>query len=487
MSCIEPGEVVIVPRRPDGDPATDLDIEFPVVFSARELFSAQEVSVPADVSLPFIVEVLVGQEVEYAASINSHGAVVAVPNFKVSLTGPTFDLSPRYLSSIESLFERDAHDGTGVSVAIIDEHVGTAAAVEYDVSRPGQSSTNRHTSQPSHGGVIGRIIGHIAPGARIESYALGSSLNIGGVVTALALARSLSPGAAIINMSFALSCEPKPCANCGQPGFSSIHVSQLEFLFTGAVYTGPQPLLVAAAGNNRAGVAMPARFEGVLAVSAYEPPIGETPAYVKHLAATPSLVVAPGSARSGDNWVTKSPVRMGGTSFSAAVVSGIAARYASASPLASAFVASPDASALLPWSWRNELLARIFKSATTDISGFDPARHGRGLARYDSRWIRSSITAVGNRAPTAVYSEFASGFDELRQHAYALWEAEGRPNGRALDHWLRAKRACGVPDGVFLPEERATASRPAVLEPRRSTTDARPRPEVLEQTIDELS
>lgn len=24
--------------------------------------------------------------------------------------------------------------------------------------------------------------------------------------------------------------------------------------------------------------------------------------------------------------------------------------------------------------------------------------------------------------------------------AYAMWEAEGRPDGRALDHWLRAER-----------------------------------------------
>jgi Protein of unknown function (DUF2934) len=29
--------------------------------------------------------------------------------------------------------------------------------------------------------------------------------------------------------------------------------------------------------------------------------------------------------------------------------------------------------------------------------------------------------------------------------AYALWEAEGRPDGRALNHWLAAERECRTP------------------------------------------
>lgn len=27
----------------------------------------------------------------------------------------------------------------------------------------------------------------------------------------------------------------------------------------------------------------------------------------------------------------------------------------------------------------------------------------------------------------------------IRQRAHAMWEAEGRPPGRELDHWLRAE------------------------------------------------
>ena len=29
--------------------------------------------------------------------------------------------------------------------------------------------------------------------------------------------------------------------------------------------------------------------------------------------------------------------------------------------------------------------------------------------------------------------------DELRVIAYRIWEDEGRPEGRALDHWLKAE------------------------------------------------
>jgi len=28
---------------------------------------------------------------------------------------------------------------------------------------------------------------------------------------------------------------------------------------------------------------------------------------------------------------------------------------------------------------------------------------------------------------------------EIAKHAYTIWESEGRPSGRDLDHWLRAE------------------------------------------------
>jgi Protein of unknown function (DUF2934) len=29
----------------------------------------------------------------------------------------------------------------------------------------------------------------------------------------------------------------------------------------------------------------------------------------------------------------------------------------------------------------------------------------------------------------------------IEEHAYSLWEADGRPDGRALEYWLRAEQA----------------------------------------------
>ena len=29
----------------------------------------------------------------------------------------------------------------------------------------------------------------------------------------------------------------------------------------------------------------------------------------------------------------------------------------------------------------------------------------------------------------------------IQEHAYSLWEADGRPEGRALEYWLRAEQA----------------------------------------------
>ena len=49
----------------------------------------------------------------------------------------------------------------------------------------------------------------------------------------------------------------------------------------------------------------------------------------------------------------------------------------------------------------------------------------------------------------------------ISARAYALWEAEGRPEGRALNHWLAAESECRAPARDEAPATPA-ASRPAV-------------------------
>lgn len=39
----------------------------------------------------------------------------------------------------------------------------------------------------------------------------------------------------------------------------------------------------------------------------------------------------------------------------------------------------------------------------------------------------------------------------VRRRAYAIWEQEGRPEGQAWDHWLRAKNEANGDDAGDLP------------------------------------
>jgi len=48
----------------------------------------------------------------------------------------------------------------------------------------------------------------------------------------------------------------------------------------------------------------------------------------------------------------------------------------------------------------------------------------------------------------------------IRERARELWEAEGRPTGRALDHWLQAEREVRVDAETALGGLRAPMRRP---------------------------
>jgi hypothetical protein len=39
----------------------------------------------------------------------------------------------------------------------------------------------------------------------------------------------------------------------------------------------------------------------------------------------------------------------------------------------------------------------------------------------------------------------------IRERAYAIWEEEGRPQGRDVDHWLRAETEIGPGDASGIP------------------------------------
>jgi hypothetical protein len=62
-----------------------------------------------------------------------------------------------------------------------------------------------------------------------------------------------------------------------------------------------------------------------------------------------------------------------------------------------------------------------------------------------------------------------------RETAYQLWEREGRPEGRALDHWLWAVEQTGAPSPVqlLLDEEKVLEGRPDADMPAILTKDVK--------------
>jgi hypothetical protein len=49
----------------------------------------------------------------------------------------------------------------------------------------------------------------------------------------------------------------------------------------------------------------------------------------------------------------------------------------------------------------------------------------------------------------------------IRERAYAIWDANGRPEGRAQEHWLMAEHELQSTDGH--PTSKTTATRAAVV------------------------
>ena len=71
-----------------------------------------------------------------------------------------------------------------------------------------------------------------------------------------------------------------------------------------------------------------------------------------------------------------------------------------------------------------------------------PPRRASIAANEGAEAERSSkLGAPGEAAGDidAVIAEHVEDEAEIRQRAHAIWDAEGRPSGRELEHWLRAR------------------------------------------------
>jgi len=57
---------------------------------------------------------------------------------------------------------------------------------------------------------------------------------------------------------------------------------------------------------------------------------------------------------------------------------------------------------------------------------------------------------------------------KIRDRAYALWEAEGRPHGREHQHWLTAEREIGSDKPGDDAAGKAKAARKPPVRPRKA-------------------
>jgi len=96
--------------------------------------------------------------------------------------------------------------------------------------------------------------------------------------------------------------------------------------------------------------------------------------------------------------------------------------------------------------------------------------------------LQSPVLLIGDMATVLAPMEkwmIEHGYDEhhaVRERAYFIWEHEGRPEGRAYDHWLLAltDEFAGQDDDGFLEdEEKVLAGRPDANMPALLTKDVR--------------
>jgi hypothetical protein len=295
---------------------------------------------------------------------------------------------------------------------------------------------------------VASIIHQIAPGAQIFSIkVMDRTGDLMSLITGMYLAETfIQPH--IYNLSLKVECDGEKCRKCGyfkhdpylewQTGqlFSAFQQSQIRF--------NAAPLIVAAAGNYTEKLPVPARLPSVLAVGAFDFGRGTLADYCQYRSIVPDrFILAPGGTNAGAEAIAmKSGFgREGyyGTSFAAAFVSGVAARYA----CQICFPTGIDANYI--WHCLNG-------SANRDFPGYQINKHGMGLVKYDLH-IRAALPEHLEfylQTPTpAIHT-----IDDLRlavqRKAYDFWQQKGQPQGDALSHWLRAKQEVGVPEDLVL-------------------------------------
>jgi hypothetical protein len=490
-NCFEPGRIIILPfvggpkevLLPSGEdqqPEVIATVDDYLNYYGIPAMGFQEENEPrrergSPSGRPFLLRVPVGQELEAAEHFRGQRNVRASsPNFYVNAVQSGVTIQHAAITDAIRRLNAMATApgcGEGVRVAILDTGLdpklhppelpkGRAFPVEqYDIDKPRKPTSLR--DPVGHGTLVACIIRQIAPAVAILPVkVMEDTGTVWSVVCGLFVAEArYRPD--IYNLSLQVKCDVKRCAFCKRG--PSILPAHLELLFSSFLPSGesgrPAPLIVAAAGNNARQIQIPAIFPDVLAVGAYNVTNYSTPDYSMYESVPAArFILAPGGLKQRDQCFAIKPSEpcqhletfFYGTSFSAAYVSGIAARYLCAALGGGCSVPQPVP--LPPSTWGREfILDCLAASADRSFTGFTPLRHGLGVVRYDC-----------NIAQDTLAKWYAGGANERRQlfvsfhreellsavsgKAFELYESEGRPEGRAVAHWQRAKAVLGLAD-----------------------------------------
>tara|TARA_R110000851_G_scaffold65309_1_gene148428 strand:- start:281 stop:1519 length:1239 start_codon:yes stop_codon:yes gene_type:complete len=412
MNCFEPGRIVVGPGpewSPDGELQLreELGDDFEVLHDVGDILRANDVSIGEEFSkfknrLPFVARVPEGSEETIAVKLRndkfSRGRIdVAVPDYLVRPSAVININNQNILTAINSAKANIAGSGCGsnCTIGIIDSGFDGSSSFASqgsvlrqlnarDPLNPGTS----HGDITGHGTLVTHIVHQIAPAAKIVPVkAFDTDGTLSDVLAGLYLAHAAGP-CDVMNLSFSMSCDPDHCDVCNSPLEAAMNIKQLKFFFQNFLDFAGDVILIAAAGNNRSKVAIPAAFEKVIAVGSYH---FNTLAPVSAYNAVPSdrFILGPDGAKIlGEELASRPGLRQNdllhGTSFSTAFVSGVAARIVCGLKGGPCPHGSHAKHFSRPGSSNSDMvLDELAQKADRSWSGFDASLHGLGQLRLN--------------------------------------------------------------------------------------------------------
>lgn len=407
MDCFLPGRVLLAPQEfgiteIESRIAEEIGLPFHIEFGIDEIvkrYSERRIfeGKPAidRFPLPIVGRVPEGAEQDAAARLLKLKVVgAACPDYRVDMSAAAAINAPAIDRAITEINAMPVSPscGSGAIVGVLDSGVDAGALtdptrlfhIQFDVTDP-YDRGRQPTDRVGHGTLVAAIIQKLAPAADLLSIRISNgSSSLSGAIAGLYLAAE--NGCNIINMSFSVSCDARPCGVCRTPSASPASVPQMAYFFDRFRQAYPDCVLIAAAGNREGyrdpPVAMPAVFSGLIAVGQVND-TGTGPSANSLYGEVPAdrYVLAPGGSRDLTNALaTVQPYSKSealyGTSFSAAFVSGIASRYVCGYFGGECSVETEGLS--LP----DHILRQITKAANRAWPAFQPSRHGIGALQY---------------------------------------------------------------------------------------------------------